>query len=226
MRVGPWRGDDRIAFVAPVSTTAPLPPALVDTCLTHLHRQGYDRAVTSAIAEKDIDGFLRAGFVIRERLHLLRHDLRTVGPTSLRATRRARRRDHDAVLRLDARAFDEFWRLDHDGLHEAIAATPISRFRVVGGEPQGYAIFGRAGGRGYLQRLAVDPTVQGRGLGTTLVNDGLDWLRRRAVRSVHVNTQLGNHGALDLYRRLGFESEPYGLVVLEVRLDEADAATP
>ena len=71
-----------------------------------------------------------------------------------------RRADRSEVLAVDHAAFPSFWRLDAAGLDEAVAATPRTRFRVA--EPAatatslgGYAICGRAGSRGYVQRLAV-----------------------------------------------------------------------
>src|SRR5439155_23116344 len=121
-------------------------------------------------------------------------------------------------------AFEPFWRLDDAGLDEAVAATPHARFRVAVTGPAedspviGYAITGRAGRRGYLQRLAVHPDQQRRGLGTLLVDDALRWLRRwRAERAV-VNTQMGNEKALALYERCGFVREPSRLSVLSVDL--------
>ena len=78
----------------------------------------------------------------------------------------------------------------------------------------GYAVTGRAGSRGYLQRLAVDPDAQGQGIGTTLVQDSFDWLRRRGARETLVNTQESNHKALALYERLGYRCQPQGLLVL------------
>jgi ribosomal protein S18 acetylase RimI-like enzyme len=78
----------------------------------------------------------------------------------------------------------------------------------------GYAITGRAGGHGFLQRLAVHPTWQRRGVGRALVIDGLAWLERRGVERVVVNTQLENRKALALYEGLGFRREPRCLSVL------------
>ena len=83
----------------------------------------------------------------------------------------------------------------------------------------GYAVTGRSGNRGFLQRLAVEPRLQGRGLGRLLVLDALGWLGRRRVERVVVNTQLDNGRALELYEGLGFRREPVGLSVLAVGLD-------
>ena len=82
----------------------------------------------------------------------------------------------------------------------------------------GYAITGRSGRRGYIQRLAVHPDCRGVGLGTALVTDGLRWLRRWRVRQAIVNTQFDNGRALALYERLGFARQPLGLSVLSAGL--------
>jgi ribosomal protein S18 acetylase RimI-like enzyme len=81
-----------------------------------------------------------------------------------------------------------------------------------------YAICGRSGPRGFVQRLAVHPAHQRRGLGRGLLLDGLWWMRRRGVSRAVVNTQLGNDAALTLYQQIGFRREPAGLSVLSAGL--------
>ena len=105
---------------------------------------------------------------------------------------------------------------DRVGLDEAIGATPRSRFRIaeLDGDVIGYAVTGRAGDQGFLQRLATEPTRSGQGVGSSLVLDALRWAARRRVRRMLVNTQYDNQRALDLYRHLGFELTPTDLVVL------------
>jgi len=88
----------------------------------------------------------------------------------------------------------------------------------------GYCVTGRAGRRGYLQRLAVRPSQQGRGLGQALVADSLQWLKRRGVSSVVVNTQVENERALALYLAMGFRLQPSGLEVLGRALAEHQPA--
>lgn len=123
------------------------------------------------------------------------------------------------MLAVDHAAFDAFWRFDAPGLVDARTATPAARVRVIDdGRVVAYAITGRSGQTGYLQRLAVHPDTAGRGLGTALVHDALAWCRRRGATSVLVNTQQANERALDLYVRLGFVLQPTGLAVLGIDL--------
>ena len=226
-RLGPWRGDARIAYLNPAPGAAPPSAAFVRRCLDRIERQGFSRVVTGALTASEQSSFRAAGFRVSEQLHLLTHDLRTLPPLPPAdvVIRKARRSDHPTVLRIDEVAFDDFWRLGDAGLEEALTATPHSRFTVAtepagGGEDEwpvaGYAVTGRAGRRGYLQRLAVEPSRQGAGLGRALVGDGLRWLRRWRVEKALVNTQLGNERALQLYESLGFRREPSGLCVLAI----------
>lgn len=225
LRAGSWRGDRDTAYLNPVAGAALPSVEFIQRCLRSLAAQGYLRVVTGALSPSEQRAFRAAGFAVTENLHLLSHDLRgipAIAPAD-GVLRRSSRRDRESVLELDRLAFEPFWRLDDAGLDEALSATPHSRFRVALDPPDGavvgYAITGRAGRRGYLQRLAVHPDAQGRGLGLLLVADSLQWLRRWRADRVMVNTQLANAAALTLYERVGFRREPSGLSVLARDLD-------
>jgi ribosomal protein S18 acetylase RimI-like enzyme len=221
LRVGPWRGDQSVAYVAPLGEGPPPSAEAVRRACAAMLERGYREVVTAALGPVEARGFLAAGFEVHERLHLLARDLHDLPAMPPVALRRGRRTDRTAVLSVDGRAFDRFWRLDQAGLDEALSATPTSRFRVADAPSDGvagYAVTGRAGRRGFVQRLAVDPDFQGAGRGTALVLDGLAWLRRRNVERVVVNTQEANAAALGLYERLGFRRQHEGLAVLKTRL--------
>lgn len=205
-------------------------------CLDRLHRRGVRNAVTPALNPMEAEPFFQAGFTLYERLHLLAQHLDTRHPdtrhpdTSSVCTRdrveagaisgvdviRAHRWHRAMMLDIDARAFRGFWRFDQHSLGEALKATPHSYARLarVDGQYVGYAVTGRTESRGYLQRLAVDPAHQGRGVGTALVEDSSNWLRQRGVPITLVNTQETNRRALELYTRLGFIQQREGLMVL------------
>jgi ribosomal-protein-alanine N-acetyltransferase len=231
LRVRPWHGDRGVAHVAPAGDfLGPLTPRDVQRALGDLWRAGYRSAITAALHRADRRPFLDVGFVETERLHLLQHDFGRLEPARIPPgvdLRRGRRRDHDEVLAVDSAAFAPFWRLDDAGLAEALSATTSVHFQVARGEGRAlaYAVCGRAGPRGYVQRLAVLPEAEGRGIGAALLYDGLRWLRRWGARDALVNTQEGNDRSLRLYHRAGFVLQPDGLAVLQITLDRNLLAT-
>ncbi len=234
LRVVPWHGRSDAVSVVPVPGTRATADD-VQVALAHLRAAGVNEVFTAALAPDEQVPFARSGFAPHEHLHLLRHPLDDLPPRGGASLRRGWRGDYPAVLTLDRLAFDVFWRFDRRALTEARAATPSGRFRVAhspGGGIGGYAITGvgvtshrpdrpRPAGptdarqrSAYLQRLAVHPDQQGKGLGTALVADAAWWARRRGATELLVNTQERNADALRLYRRLGFAPHTDGLDVL------------
>jgi len=206
-----------VAYLAPVSAAPTLGPMVLAALRDRLEHLGYQAVITAAVAPSARDRLVADGFSIRAELTALSQELAESPRLSHpgQRTRRARRRDADDVLRIDAEAFPPFWRLDADGLREARIATPSSRWRVIRSpEVAAYSITGRAGPMGYLQRLAVAAHCQGQGLGTALVADALAWLQHRGARTALVNTPPDNERALALYQRCGFRIEADQLAVL------------
>lgn len=216
LRLAPWRGDPTIAELTPFVAGRPPSEDSIRHGLELVAARGYRAVITNALATEEQHNYLRAGFEVYERLHLMARGLdRLPSAPPGRRLRRGRRGDRPTILAVDATAFDEFWQLDELRFDDARRATPASRLRVTATPTVlGYAITGRAGTRGYLQRLAVDPAHHGEGWGTALVVDALRWLRRRGAHSVTVNTQEVNEVAYALYLRLGFTPRPDGLAVL------------
>ncbi len=221
-KTGAWRGEAAVAFLNPLPD-APAPSAeFLRRCLATLAERGFTRVVTGALSPLEQVGFLAAGFDVAERLHLLGLDLGTElppkpdGPGLGRVPRKRRQE----VLQVDAAAFSTFWGFDERGLSDALTATPRTRFRTIGenGAVVAYAISGRAGTRGFVQRLAVEPSRQRQGYGRLLLLDGLHWMRRHGSRTAVVNTQLENAVALRLYTDIGFREQATGLSVLSAGL--------
>ena len=217
-------------------TTAPLSRAtigwLIDSYAGPDAASGPVVFRTPAVTRAEAVNYEQSGFVTTSVLRLLAHDLGERGRKSSKqrrrapdlnfaksfALRRGRTADLVACMAIDERAFGRQRRFDHHDLAAALDATERSRLRIAvdtAGAPLGFAITGRAGGRGYLQRLAVDPEHASNGIGTALVFDGLAWCQRRGVRRTVVNTQEDNGRALDLYRRLGFVDMALELFLLE-----------
>lgn len=126
--------------------------------------------------------------------------------------------DFDEALRIDAAAFDDFWQFDRRAMLEAMAATPHSVLHVVrsgSGGLAGFAVSGAGSSLAYLQRLAVDPGSQGRGIGRSLVRSSARWAKRMGSRVLMLNTQVGNEGAIALYESEGFVTLEEPLAVLK-----------
>jgi ribosomal-protein-alanine N-acetyltransferase len=221
-RIGSWRGHPETGYLAPLTPPEHLSRAGLDRARERLAGRGYREVLTAALTAAEQPVFRNAGFTVHERLHLLRHDLAHITDiTAPVRLRRARRWERRALLDVDGSAFESFWRLDAASLTEAVQATPVTRIRVaVDGVVVGYAITGCAADVGYLQRLAVHPSRQGRGIGAALVADSLQWLRARHVTTASVNTQEANDRALALYVRMGFERVEPGLAVLRCELHD------
>ncbi len=228
LRVTRWHPDHEVAHLSlTAARRGPLDADELRDRLAQVRADGYHGVVTTALAPPDQSVFIDSGFRVVERLHLLQHRFDHVLPWSQVATRRAHRSDRRAILDVDQAAFEPFWQLDDITLTDALAATRTVRWRVAegsGGRVVGYAICGRSGPHGYVQRLAVHPDHQGRGTGASLLADGLRWLFRRGAQDTLVNTQIGNHRSLRLYQRVGFVLQPGGLAVL--RLDFPAVSDP
>lgn len=203
---------------------------------------------TSALTEADAVQFVDAGFHVRAELALLTRNIeRGLFGGIHRALRRSDphrghnrnsrgdikivRGSHDRIeeaLEVDQSAFAHGWAMDMHDLTGALKATPTTRLHLAldGTTVVGFAVTGRANRRGYLQRLAVQPHFQGRGLGAALVHASIDWASSRDVKRLIVNTQTDNLNALRLYERAGFVRSSFGLVLLEYPLQTAGGAPP
>ena len=231
LRLRPWAGEAGTGLLILLTPGRAVSESTAAAAAGAAMARGYQRLRTSALSHVESEPFLRAGFQPCQQLALLSRPIQarpskdsiSPGNGSI-AIRRARRRDRPSVLAVDHAAFEPFWQLDQAGLRDALRATPFRHFRIAHQDadtgPTGYAISGRSGPSGYLQRLAISPSRQGQGAGAALVMDGLKWMARWGATHVWVNTPQHNTGALRLYERLGFEQVPSGLQVLELSLGE------
>jgi ribosomal protein S18 acetylase RimI-like enzyme len=185
---------------------------------------------TGALFEPSTPAFVAAGFSPIDRLRLLQLDLRTGTPptddeTASRGVRLRRLRPSmlDEAAAVDQRSFVAPWGNDTAALFDVMHATPQHRSRCMtdDGRMVAFAISGRAGRWGYVQRLAVDPDARRRGLARLLVGDALRWMIRRGVADVLVNTAADNDPALSLYQSLGFRPRPDDLTVFETVVEPA-----
>jgi ribosomal protein S18 acetylase RimI-like enzyme len=229
-RVRPWPGTNDVAHLVALDQQGAPPVALLRAWLNDLRREGYTSVRTGATATTHRGPYEALGFNTIQQLALLRVRLSDVAPAPRRASataavrlRRARAGELVVLAAIDRAAFPAGWSLDAAAIAEAAGATPSQLVRVartLHGTAVGFAVTGRAGRASFLQRLAVRPDAQSRGIGMALVEDSMQWARRRRATSMVVNTQHDNTAALSLYQRAGFQLLREQLVVLERTLDE------
>ena len=183
---------------------------------------GFDTIRTGALGVQAGARFERLGFESVQSLMLLEHTSLGSVPTSRVETERlsARRRHCTPVASTSLRS-DPAGAIDRVGIGDVRSATPRHRARIVRASDEivAYAISGRDGSTGYLQRLAVDPAHHQHGHGTALVVDALRWMARWRVQRALVNTHIDNNAALGLYHAVGFTDLTERLHVYERRIE-------
>lgn len=224
-RIRPWAHGSDVAQLVMYDQRRVPTPQDVSRWLAAIAVDGYTSVRTGALNEGQAEALAPHGFARRQLLALLEHPSprRTARQQAHSATReptttrRLTVAEHGTAAEVDRAAFTEPWALDAQGISDVCAATSRHRARCVvdGTAIVAYAVSGRDGRLGFLQRLAVLPEHQGNGFGRTLVVDSLRWAARWRCDRVMVNTDVSNEPALGLYKQLGFVCLPSVLAVLE-----------
>jgi ribosomal protein S18 acetylase RimI-like enzyme len=221
-RARPGGVDPATAHLVVADHTVVPPVERVEAWVHDLHERGFRRIRTGALADEPTAVFGRVGFVVEQRLVLLRTDPRdrlhlVDGNGSTRRVRTAKTAtDLTTAAEIDRAAFGPQWCIGETGILDACDATPSHRMRLV--DTDAYAVTGRSHSAGFVQRLAVRPDAQHSGLGRRLMVDALEWLRRWRVATAMVNTHVENTAALALYASLGFTrlDEPLAVLALDL----------
>ncbi len=163
-------------------------------------------------------GFQLVDEVVNLELHLTASPALDAPPQPDLLIRTMQPEDLAAVAALDAAAFPPLWQNPlHDlraAYRQSVYATVVEQDdRLVGYQLSSHAVRGM-----HISRLAVAPEAQHRGVGRFLSQDLLAYGYRRGVRDFSVNTQRSNQVSLNLYRRLGFETNDDVFPVLVYRV--------
>lgn len=60
---------------------------------------------------------------------------------------------------------------------------------------------------GYINSLFIDEQHRGRGVGKTLINEAIKWIKSRGVNLCALSVVSKNISAIETYKRLGFKEE-------------------
>lgn len=128
---------------------------------------------------------------------------RAAEPARFRAASAA---DAEAVADLDARAFGDPWRYAAATLARELATASVARVALVGERVIGYTSAVVREGGGHINRIAVAPEAQGRGVGKALLSDINGQLILLGATRITLNTQRSNVISQRLYRSAGFKT--------------------
>ncbi len=211
--LGRWKEDSGIGIIWAFRAGDNAGPALLERALDNGHALGFRSLITRPLSFQQAAAYLLMGFQPWREITVFEMPVARPLPEKPARTlpegvalRGLRPGDTARVLALDSRSFYEFWSLDRYTLVGIAHAAEINAFHLAasGSRLVGYAIAGVTAGRGYLQRLGVDPDCQGRGIGRALAEWTLWWMSRNGASLLTVNTQRDNEPAIRLYESLGF----------------------
>lgn len=122
------------------------------------------------------------------------------------------------VEKTDAASFDPLWQNPLETIHKAFGQA---LYATVAENEQGiigYQLSTGGGQRAHLARLAVHPSVQGKGAGRALLSDLFRYIHYAGISRLSVNTQNDNKASLNLYQRMGFlrTGEEYPVYTFDV----------
>ena len=112
--------------------------------------------------------------------------------------------DLSHVTEVDWASFDPLWHNSQETLRRALAQSMFAMVAEDDCGIVGYQVTTGSGARAHLARLAVHPSMQGRGVGKALLGDLFGRLVQNGYLKLSVNTQSDNQTSLKLYQRMGF----------------------
>lgn len=207
----PWRHRREIAGIVELGASGGAID-LVDAFCTLAHRQGVTLVVASEQTERR-----RGDFYVHARLQpiedIVIYDISRVRAKEPRPGNLAFApldlRDADMVrelIRLDHAAFPWLW-WNSDEEFAEYATAPGVRIDVArdeGGRAIAYVGTTRFRSWGHLDRIAVDPAIQGQGLGRTALDYAVSSLAAAGASRVGLSTQARNTRSRALYETYGF----------------------
>jgi ribosomal-protein-alanine N-acetyltransferase len=117
-------------------------------------------------------------------------------------------RDIPTLLTIDAACFENLWRYDTFSFRDIAATHPYFVVAELDGKVIGYQFNAVDQEFGYLVRIAVHPSVNGRGIGARLMAEAIAFFQRANVLRIMLNTQDDNVHAHKLYEWFGFVRIP------------------
>jgi len=144
--------------------------------------------------------------------------------------------DIDAINRVFTEAFTERYHRDGmPGVRVPALSRPVWRYAIAGagegamlwrdtaGDLAAFAMVHQSGVEGWLGPIAVRTALQGSGVGTRLVRNGIAWLQRRGATTIGLETMPRTIENIGFYSRLGLVP---GHLTINMTRDLGSGAAP
>lgn len=209
--LGPWRHRMEIASVVEVAAIRNA-ELLIGAATAAAHAGGARLALMAEIDERRRPAFYdRMGYVELEEVVTYEIGRPVRMPTTTFPLTFVQVAGHDtemleAVLDLDHRSFPWLWWNSSEELAVYSFLPGVAIYAgILDSRVVAYVGVTSYPGWGHLDRIAVDPDYQGRGLGQTTLDFALGTLSVRGARRIGLSTQRENHRSQHLYERIGFK---------------------
>jgi ribosomal protein S18 acetylase RimI-like enzyme len=212
--IGPWRNRPEIASIedlVAVRHMEELLRAAVERCAEH----GDDLVLTVELdSRRSPARYERAGLemleeVITYEMGIVREPWSGSDRVRLVRVNATDEAGIERVTNIDQASFPWLWRNNRMEFDVYLHTPGVEVWLVEAGDaPVAYFGVTLFPDWGHLDRIAVVPEQQGRGLGLETLGLAVDTMRRRGARRVGLSTQRTNRRSQRLYERFGFRRTP------------------
>jgi ribosomal protein S18 acetylase RimI-like enzyme len=208
--VAPWRHRDELPHIQELSAIRH-PEAIVDAVVSTAGSLG-----ANAILCIELDESRRPEFYRRVDFDLLEEvvtyelfgrptEPAVVSAIEFRGANPSTARERAELMRIDHAAFPWGWQnSDEEFIQYGFAPGVEIYLTYLDNEPVGYVGITAYLGWGHIDRVAIAPEWQGRGLGRESVRFSIDRLFALGAKRIGLSTQLTNERSQRLYEGLGF----------------------
>ncbi len=181
--------------------------ALVESLVDAYQRRGAQLVVLSEReAERNAHAYRSLGFAaIEDVVYLRKPDAEAPAPRQRLVLRACTFADLDDLLALERRVFPWLWWYGVDEWFMISMLTDVETILAFWeGNLIGYETHTVRGWNGHLDRIGIDPAVQGQRFGEELLLHSIRRIGELGGRNVGLSTQRANAKAQRLYRKYGF----------------------
>ena len=148
-----------------------------------------------------------SNFTVSQKIIVLEWNKVEIAPISLSDSfhfRNMKPSDFEGVFSLDQKCFSPAWQLSLTSMENAFKQAGYATIIETNQQIVGYQITTESLSSAHLARIAVDPDLQGKNLGKSILNDLLLFYTHSGIHRFTVNTQDVNYKSQALYHQAGF----------------------